>query len=186
MADLWTLYTAVQSMAIAAMLLLYARYWMFQQSAGTIPRSLVLVATDGFSITLLVFACCILCVVLLQVLVGPVLPETSNMFLGLVDIAGTLITGESALEYKLMVRTLFIVPTINSSELAVATDTLTPCCQLLISTPTCAGWNEMACVHVGAAEAVLRCSAHHLHRHLAELLHPICHLRKAAGEQSQQ
>lgn len=110
MADLWTMYTAVQSMAIAAMLLLYARYWMFQQAAGTIPRSLVLIATDGFSITLLVLAFCVLSVVLLQVLVGPVLPETSNIFLGLIELAGTFVTGESALEMELMVCSDFLLP----------------------------------------------------------------------------
>lgn len=103
MADLWTTYTAVQSMAIAAMLLLYARYWMFQQSAGTIPRSIILFATDGLSITFLVLAFCILCVVMLQILVGPALPETSSMILGIMDQAGTFISGVSPLEQKLMV-----------------------------------------------------------------------------------
>jgi hypothetical protein len=106
MADLWTAYTAAQSFAIAAMLLLYGRYWFFQVSAGAIPRAVVLFFSDGMSISFLVVSFCFLCVMMLQTLTGPQLSESADVVRGLLEMAGTFITGES----RLAVQTLEVRP----------------------------------------------------------------------------
>ena len=102
MADLWTAYATVQAFALGAMLLLYARYWLFQASAGAIPRAVLVFASDGASITVLVVAFCGLSAVLLHVLVGPALPETANVGSAALSLGETFLSGSSDLEGRLL------------------------------------------------------------------------------------
>lgn len=102
MADLWTAYATVQAFALGAMLLLYAKYWLFQASAGAIPRAVLVFASDGASITVLVVAFCGLSAVLLHVLVGPALPETANLGSAALSLGETFLSGSSDLEGRLL------------------------------------------------------------------------------------
>eukprot|EP00892_Ulva_mutabilis_P005892 jgi/Ulvmu1/3675/UM017_0089.1 len=102
MAELWTAYTTVQAFALGSMLLLYARYWLFQASAGAIPRAVAVFASDGLSITLLVVAFCGFSALALHVLAGPNLPETANLGSAALSLAETFLSGSSALEGRLL------------------------------------------------------------------------------------
>lgn len=102
MADLWTAYATVQAFALGAMLLLYARYWLFHASAGAIPRAVVVFAADGMSITILVVAFCGLCALLLHALVGPALPETANIGSAALSVGEMFLSGSTNLEARLL------------------------------------------------------------------------------------
>lgn len=104
MADLWTEYATVQACAIAAMLLMYGRFWLFQASVGSFPRALLVFLVDGISISVLVLCFCVTCATVLHTLVGPTLRETSSLVAGITSLSETFLTGGTA-----MLKSLFEV-----------------------------------------------------------------------------
>jgi hypothetical protein len=97
MADLWTQYTAIQACAIAAMLLMYARFWLFQASVGSVPRAVMVFLMDGISISALVLCFIVLSAALIHILVGPTLTESSVLVSGLTSLSETFLTGSTSM-----------------------------------------------------------------------------------------
>jgi hypothetical protein len=102
MADLWTAYMTLQSLALGAMLVLYMRYWTFQVTAGVIPKAIARFLTDGVVITIVVALLCAALACVLTTLSGPAVLQATSFPRAFLLMAETFVTGDTGLKEPLL------------------------------------------------------------------------------------
>jgi cytochrome bd-type quinol oxidase subunit 2 len=102
MADLWTTYTTLQSLAIASALLLYLKYWTFQVTAGVIPKAIIRFLTDGAVITMVIVLLCAAMAVVATVLAGPDFKRSRTFVASLCHMLETFSSGDIGMQDALL------------------------------------------------------------------------------------